>query len=182
MWALWLELVSYDSSGRIHMSVHCDSSWSIMTAVGEFTYWCTVTRAGQSRRHEVVCVCTVTLRCSGKREATEGDTPDSKRRLGEVKRLVSIKDGFVEVTTKSGDVCRYKAKVLEAMLVKLHGFSAQKAVKMCLGFGMDPRPRPKQRMQSCACGGSASDEYHRFPHGFSFTVKEKYAEFARDIR
>ena len=127
-------------------------------------------------------MCTVTLCWSGKREALGGDTPDGKRRLTEAKRLVSIKDGIVEVTTKSGDVQRYKARILEAMLVKLHGFSAQRVTKMCLGFGMNPRPRPKQKMESCTCGGSASDEYHRFPHGFSFTVKDKYAEFARDFR
>lgn len=182
MCTLWLELANWGSNGRVHACVHCVSSWSITSAVGEFTCQCTVTLAGQSGRHEDVCVCTVTLCCSGKRDAIGGDAPDSKRRLGEVKKLVNIKDGFVEVTTKSGDVYRYTTKVLEAMLVKLHGFSAQKAMKMCLGFGMDPRPRPKQRMQSCNCGGSASDEYHRFPHGFSFTVKEKYADFARDFR
>ena len=95
---------------------------------------------------------------------------------------MSINDGIVEVTTKSGDVQKYKARILEAMLVKLHGYSAQRATKMRFGFGMDPRPRPKQKMESCTCGGAASDEYHRFPHGFSFTVKDKYAEVAREFR
>ena len=94
---------------------------------------------------------------------------------------MSINDGIVEVTTKIGDVQRYKARMREAMFVKFHGYSTQRATKMCLGFGMDPRPRPKQRMESCTCGGSTSDECHRFPHGFSFTVKDKYAEFTRDF-
>ena len=43
MCVLWLELISSDSSGIVHMCVHFGSSWSIMTAVGEFICLRTVT-------------------------------------------------------------------------------------------------------------------------------------------
>ena len=84
---------------------------------------------------------------------------------------------YVVVAAKDGSSQRFKADVLRKMLVEIWNFSEAQAAGMCLGFGMDPRPRPQQRMKSCVCGGAMDDSRHKFPKGFTFAVSDKYSDF-----
>ena len=104
-------------------------------------------------------------------------SPQDKRADG--KALVELADGVATVKATDGRARKYKIRVLQMMLVKLYKFTSEKAPKMCLGFGLDPRKRPTQRMQSCDCGGEMSDPFHAFPKGFTFSVAEQYEEFAK---
>ena len=84
------------------------------------------------------------------------------------------------VQLRDGEERRYEKRVLVYMLVKIYSIDVQKARQMCFGFGLDPRPRPRQRMMSCSCGGKMEDVFHKFPKGFTFAVRDKYEQFARE--
>lgn len=86
-------------------------------------------------------------------------------------------DGIVTVHDPRNGVAEYKVGTLAKMLVALRGFSEEVANAKCWGFGMDPRPGARQRLQSCSCGKPLGAEEHKFPKGFYFEVLRKYKDF-----
>lgn len=104
-----------------------------------------------------------------KPEPMDFDTDDGDK-------IVSVKGDSIIVKSRSGETT-FKQKVLRKMLVDKWKFTAKQAAAACLGFGLDPRPHPHQRHKSCTCGNDIKDSSHKFPTGFSFTVREEYKNF-----
>ena len=129
------------------------------------------------------------LKQSHKRAANasaDGPSEGSKKlQTSDIRMKAKVKyldNGSVSVETHHGAVF-YEIKVLVFMLVHLFSFPERKARKMCWGYGLDPRPKSKHRAQSCrdhsADGHSStgSGEYHNFPNGFTFAIRDKYKEY-----
>ncbi len=105
--------------------------------------------------------------------------PDWKSQQAEEKALVDLSDPQVAKVTDShtGKVTEYKVDILKKLLKKIYKFTAAKAEKACLGFGMDARRTPALRMLSCACGDPKDADAHSFPSGFTFAVRDEYRNF-----
>ena len=95
-----------------------------------------------------------------------------------------LADGMLSVETRKGTYF-YEIKVLVFMLVKLYGYSMERARKMCWGYGLDQRPKPAHRARSCldtskdGHSKSHTGDFHDFPSGFSFAVRDKYNEYKK---
>jgi hypothetical protein len=91
--------------------------------------------------------------------------------------MVAKSGDMFTVTDRSQKALTYKESVLVDILVKVYSVDRKEAESKCFGFGLDPRKSVGERMTSCYCGKASEDQCHRFPKGYTFAVKEKYADF-----
>jgi len=105
--------------------------------------------------------------------------PDRRSQQAEDKATVDLSDPLIAKVTDShtGKVNEYKVEILKKLLKKIYKFTAARAEKACLGFGMDARRTPALRMLSCACGDPKDADAHSFPSGFTFAVRDEYRNF-----
>ena len=121
-----------------------------------------------------------------KRDA-DGLSKSQRKKLARSRKPASMVraagDGSFVVMDAAGDtVATYRKRVLEDMLVQCYQLRPDDARRMCMCFGLDPRPAGGLRQASCPCpqdsGHASSDgRWHKFPKGFSFAVAERYEDF-----
>ena len=127
-------------------------------------------------------MCTEVLTDAGKRKpGSQGKTERSYKAVAQGS-LVDLSDPKVAVVTQAdGTTDEYQTVVCRAVLMVVYRSSKADTLSACLGFALDPRPRPGKRMRSCVCGGDMIGSNHPLPKGYTFALKEKHNHFKKTV-